>query len=123
MQIEPSDQPSLDFYQDLHGLESIKQNPDSAEALQGVARQFEVQFLKEVLHQMREATDVMAGDDSLVSSDSVRFYQEMCDSQLAMAMAGQNKTGLQDKIIDQMSHLLPDAAPTGKTDEKLKRSS
>jgi len=32
----------------------------------------------------------------------VRFYQEMCDSQLAMVMANQDSTGLQATIVQQM---------------------
>lgn len=106
MQIEQSSMPDLSFYQDLHGLEAIKTNPDSQQALSGVARQFEVQFLQQVLHQMREASDALQGDDSLLSSDTLRFYQEMSDSQLAMAMANQNSTGLQQQMVAQMQHTL-----------------
>lgn len=108
MQIEQNSMPDLSFYQDLHSLESIKSNPDSQQALSGVARQFEVQFLQQVLHQMREASDALQGDDSLISSDTLRFYQEMSDSQLAMAMANQNRTGLQQQIVAQMAHTLPE---------------
>ena len=108
--------PDLSFYQDLHGLEAIKTNPDSQQALSGVARQFEVQFLQQVLHQMREASDALQGDDSLLSSDTLRFYQEMSDSQLAMAMANQQTTGLQQQIVEQMGDVIS-PAPTLKSSD------
>ncbi len=122
MKIDQQDAPDLTFYQDLQGLEAIKHNADQGQALESAARQFEVQFLKQVLHQMREATEVIAGDDSLLSSDSQRFYQELCDSQLALMMANQNKTGLQSQIVAQMSHLLPDGVGSddGEADGSLR---
>lgn len=103
MKIETNESSSnLSFYQDIQGINAIKHNPDSAAALDTVANQFEVQFLQQVLREMRKANETITGDDSLVSSDSVRFYQEMCDSQLAMVMANQDSTGLQATIVEQM---------------------
>jgi flagellar protein FlgJ len=103
MKIDANESSSnLSFYQDIQGLNAIKHNPDSAAALDTVANQFEVQFLQQVLREMRKANETITGDESLVSSDSVRFYQEMCDSQLAMVMANQDSTGLQATIVEQM---------------------
>lgn len=106
----------MSFYQDLHALEAIKHNSDSQQALSGVANQFEVQFLQQVLKEMRKANETLAGDDSLVSGDTVRFYQEMCDSQLAMAMANQQTTGLQQQIVEQMGDVIS-PAPTLKSSD------
>lgn len=112
MQIEQNDATNMAMYQDLQALESIKTNPDSLQALGSAARQFEVQFLQQVLHSMREATEAISDGDDMADSSNMRFYQEMCDSQLAVAMAGQSQSGLQQQIVRQMSHALPGGSST-----------
>ena len=51
---------------------------------------------------MREANEAL-GDDELFGGESVDFYQEMHDEQLAATLSAQNSLGLADLMIRQLS--------------------
>ncbi len=72
-------------------------------ALGKAADQFEVQFLQMVLKNMREASQALSGDDSLLSSDQQQFYQGMYDDQLAATLVKNGSLGLSDSIVAQLS--------------------
>ncbi|GGX50573.1 flagellar assembly peptidoglycan hydrolase FlgJ [Saccharospirillum salsuginis] len=94
-------------YNDLHGLNSVKQaaRKDDPEALKVVAKQFESMFISMVLKSMREATDVMASD--MLSSNETKFYRDMHDQQLSLSMAESGGYGLADTLYQQLSAQLP----------------
>lgn len=94
------------FYQDLNSLNNIKGNPDKRAGLETVAGQFEVQFLQMVLKNMRAASDALADEDSPVSSQQQRFYRDMYDSQLSMALAKHGGIGIKDSMIRQLEPTL-----------------
>jgi len=94
------------FYQDLNSLNNVKGNPDTRAGLETAAGQFEVQFLQMVLKNMRAASDALADEDSLVSSQQQRFYRDMYDSQLSMALARRGGIGIKDAMIRQLEPTL-----------------
>lgn len=94
------------LYQDVHNLDRIKSNPDQKAGLKQAADQFEVQFLQMVLKNMREANDALNEGNDLVSSDQMKFYQEMHDNQLASALVKSDSMGLSDQIVSQLGSKL-----------------
>ena len=56
-----------------------------------------------VLKNMREASQALSGDDSLLSSDQQQFYQGMYDDQLAATLVKSGSLGLSDSIVAQLS--------------------
>lgn len=96
------------MYQDIHGLESIKSNPNQQGGLKQAADQFEVQFLQIVLKNMREANNALSDGDDLFNSDQQKFYQEMYDDQLASSLVKTGDIGLSNQIVEQLSPKLKD---------------
>ena len=92
----------MPLYQDVQSLEQIKAGSDQQVALGKAADQFEVQFLQMVLKNMREASQALSSDDSLVSSDQQQFYQGMYDDQLAATLVKSGSLGLSDSIVAQL---------------------
>ncbi len=70
----------------------------SPEALEEVAKQFEVFFLKMMLKGMRDAKL----GDGLFDSDQSRMYQDMMDQQLSLNLSGQRGFGIANSIIRQL---------------------
>lgn len=114
------------FYQDLNSLNSVKGNPDRRAALETAAGQFEVQFLQMVLKNMRAASDALADEDSLVGSQQQRFYRDLYDSQLSMALARHGGIGIKDDMIRQLQPALKNSgdpvAVTETTPDSLRQS-
>ena len=52
---------------------------------------------------MREASQALSSDDSLVSSEQQQFYQGMYDDQLAATLVKNGSLGLSDSIVAQLS--------------------
>jgi|GEM_PF-1571010 len=114
------------FYQDLHGINNIKGNPDKRAGLEAAAGQFEVQFLQMVLKNMRAASDALADEDSLVSSQQQRFYRDMYDGQLSMALAKHGGVGIKEAMVRQLEGSLKNSgdpvAVTETTPDSLRQS-
>lgn len=89
-------------------LNSIKENPNKMEGLSKAADQFETLFLQMVLKSMRSASDALASEDSLVSSEKQRMYRDMYDGQLTMAMANKGGIGIADAMVRQLSPVVGD---------------
>lgn len=73
------------------------------EALEEAAKQFEAIFVKMLLKTMRQAQDALADKDSPFNSESVKFYRDMHDQQMATNMSTNGSIGLADVIIQQMT--------------------
>jgi len=90
-------------YNDLQGLQSIKQLADSNQsaALTNVASEFESMLVNMMLKNMRSATNALA-EDSLLGSDQVSFYQGMLDDQWSVELTGNNGLGFAEAIVRQL---------------------
>ncbi|GLT16384.1 flagellar protein [Vibrio zhanjiangensis] len=91
------------LYHDNSGLEQIKHNPNSPQALEKVAGQFEAMFLQMVLRQMRTSSDVLADKDNPFSSQQQGVFRDMYDGQLAIEMAKKQHAGIADMLIKQLT--------------------
>lgn len=93
-------------YHDLSSLNGLRQlgQRDEQAALQAAARQFESHFLKTLIKTMREANEAL-GENELFDGESVGFYQEMHDEQLASTLSAQNSLGLAELMIRQLSQI------------------
>lgn len=108
-------------YLDPKALNSIKENPDKAEGLAKAADQFETLFLQMVLKSMRNASDALSDEDSLVSSKQQRMYRDMYDGQLTMAMINKGSIGIADAMVEQLSPAVNSG--TSGTDQPLSSQS
>ena len=90
-------------YNDLQGLQSIKQLADNNQsaALTKVAAEFESMLVNMMLKNMRSATNALA-EDSLLGSDQVSFYQGMLDDQWSVELTGNNGLGFAEAIVRQL---------------------
>ncbi len=93
------------IYNDFSGLKNInalgKQDKDAA--IREVAKQFEALFMNIMLKSMRQANEVFESD--LISSDKVKFYQDMLDKQLTVSMTQSKGLGLTEALVRQMRGL------------------
>ena len=89
-------------YTDLAGLENIKLLKDEKQALSTVAKQFEGIFLNMMLKSMRAANETFS-KDSILSSDDVKFYQNMLDNQLSLTLSQGEGMGLAKMLVRQLS--------------------
>lgn len=87
-------------YHDFAALAQLRSqasiDPDAS--LKEVAQQFESIFVGFMMKAMRDATP----EDSLFGGDSMRSYQQMYDSQLALSLADQGGIGLASLIEQQI---------------------
>ena len=90
-------------YNDLQGLQSIKQLADNNQsvALTKVAAEFESMLVNMMLKNMRSATNALA-ENSLLGSDQVSFYQGMLDDQWSVELTGNNGLGFAEAIVRQL---------------------
>jgi flagellar protein FlgJ len=92
---------------DLNGLNDIKLQSKSTDmadkkaALGKVAKQFESLFTQMLLKSMRKAQDVLESD-SPFNSQSVKFYRDMHDQQLAVELSNNGSLGLAPLIVRQL---------------------
>jgi flagellar protein FlgJ len=94
--------PAIDptYYADFSGLEQLKgaARQDDPAAIRAAARQFESLFTHMLLKTMREASLA----EGLGDSEQTRFYQDMYDQQLAVAMSQGRGLGLADLLVEQL---------------------
>ena len=88
-------------FTDFHGLAALRREAarETPEAKRAVAQQFESLFLGLVLKEMRAAGSIGGG---LFDGDGVRFYQDLYDRQLALALARGRGIGLADAIYREL---------------------
>lgn len=104
---------------DVNALNDIKlkskstNSTDKKEALKEVAKQFESLFTQMLLKSMRKAQEVLESD-SPFNSQSVKFYRDMHDQQLAVELSDNGSLGLAPLIVRQLGgdteHYMPSSA-------------
>lgn len=92
-------------YHDFSNLAQLKGQAalDPDMATHEVAQQFESIFVGFMLKAMRDATP----EDSLFGGNSMRSYQKMFDSQLAVSLSDQGGLGLAALIEKQITAMAP----------------
>ncbi len=86
-------------YTDINGLESLKADSKSPQALGKVAQQVEAMFLQMMLKSMRDANL----GDGIFDSDEGRMYQDMFDKQVALDMSQHQTMGIGDLLMRQLT--------------------
>jgi flagellar protein FlgJ len=102
----PVDTSSATTYTDISGLEALKKDPTSPEAISGVAAQVEALFLQMMLKSMRDAT---ASDDP--DSNEMGMYQDMFDKQVALTISQHDDLGIGAILKRQLTGKTAPAAP------------
>ena len=77
-------------------------------SLQQAAEQFENQFLRQMIKEMRQATEALA-KDSPFDSKQQTMWRDFYDDQLSADLAATHSTGLAEMIVKQLS---PPASPS-----------
>ena len=95
-------------YHDFQGLRELKKGAveDDPEALKEVARQFEALFIQMILKSAREADELVGGEETLLKSKEMSFFQGMLDEQFSIAMtqsSGGKGLGLADVLVNQLA--------------------
>src|SRR5580704_14999791 len=102
----PVDTSNATTYTDINGLEALKKDPASPEAISGVAAQVEALFLQMMLKSMRDAT---ASDDP--DSNEMGMYQDMFDKQVALTISQHDDLGIGAILKRQLTGKTAPAAP------------
>src|ERR1700722_10378082 len=102
----PVDTSTATTYTDISGLEALKKDPASPEAISGVAAQVEALFLQMMLKSMRDAT---ASDDP--DSNEMGMYQDMFDKQVALTISQHDDLGIGAILKRQLTGKTAPAAP------------
>ena len=76
-------------YTNVNGLEALKRDPNSPQAISAVAQQVEAMFLQMMLKSMREAS---AADNS--DSSEMGMYEDMFDKQVALSISQHADIGI-----------------------------
>lgn len=86
-------------YTDLQGLAGLRREAkqQSPAALREAAKQFEAVFIQMMLKSMRAASG--SSESGAMESDQTRFYRDLHDQQLALALAQKGKLGIADQIV------------------------
>ncbi len=94
-------------YYDLSQLQQLKVESkiNEDDALMQTAKQFESLLLQMVLKSMRDANEALVGEESMLSSDSMGFYQDMHDKQLSMNLGQGKGLGLAELMVQQLKGL------------------
>ncbi|MBT0725206.1 peptidoglycan hydrolase [Rosenbergiella sp. S61] len=82
-------------------------NQQKPHTLSQAAEQFENQFLRQMIKEMRQATDTLVKDSPLESKQQ-SLWRDFYDDQLSANLAATHSTGLAEMIVKQLS---PTAAP------------
>ena len=85
----PPDVSSASTYTDVTGLEALKRDPNSPQAINAVAQQVEALFLQMMLKSMRDATAADSPD-----SNEKGMYQDMFDKQVALSISQHADLGI-----------------------------
>jgi len=94
----PVDTSAATTYTDLNGLEALKKDPTSPQAIGAVAGQVEALFLQMMLKSMRDAT---ASEDP--DSNEMGMYQDMFDKQVALSISQHDDLGIGALLKRQLS--------------------
>jgi flagellar protein FlgJ len=86
-------------YTDINGLESLKSDSKSPQALGKIAQQVEAMFLQMMLKSMRDANL----GDGIFDSDEGKMYQDMFDKQVALDMSRHQNFGIGELLMRQLS--------------------
>jgi flagellar protein FlgJ len=76
-------------YTDVTGLEALKRDPNSPQAISAVAQQVEALFLQMMLKSMRDASAAQETD-----SNEMGMYQDMFDKQVALSISQHADLGI-----------------------------
>jgi len=96
-------------YTDVSGLESLKRDPNSPQAINAVAQQVEALFLQMMLKSMRDATASQETD-----SNEMGMYQDMFDKQVSLSISQHADLGIGRLLKRQLQgHSAPDALKIG----------
>lgn len=89
---------------DLSNVNALraKLNSGNSDTLSEAAKQFEAIFVQMMLKSMRQAQDVLADEDSPFNSETVGFYRDMYDTQLADSLSKGGGIGLAALIEQQL---------------------
>jgi flagellar protein FlgJ len=92
---------SPSYYADFNGLDRLKgaARADDPAAIRAAARQFESLFTRMLLKTMREASL----GDGMGDSEQTKFYQDMYDQQLSVALSQGHGLGLADMLVQQLT--------------------
>jgi peptidoglycan hydrolase FlgJ len=94
----PVDTSAAATYTDLNGLDALKRDPTSPQAISAVASQVEALFLQMMLKSMRDAA---ASDDP--DSNEMGMYQDMFDKQVALSISQHDDLGIGALLKRQLS--------------------
>ena len=96
-------------YTDITGLESLKADSKSPQAISKVAQQVEAMFLQMMLKSMRDASL----GDGIFDSDQGKMYQDMFDKQVALDMSQHQDIGIGAMLMRQLTQKSdPASAPS-----------
>src|ERR1700760_2314915 len=101
------DSSAVTTYTDINGLEALKRDPNSPQAMKAVAEQVEAMFLQMMLKSMRDAS---AADDP--DGNEMGMYQDMFDKQVALTMSQHVDLGIGKLLKRQLTERAA-AAATG----------
>ncbi len=102
----PVDTAAATTYTDLNGLEALKKDPTSPQAISAVAEQVEALFLQMMLKSMRDA-----GAANNPDSNEMGMYQDMFDKQVALTISQHEDLGIGRLLKRQLSDKTAPAAP------------
>jgi peptidoglycan hydrolase FlgJ len=83
------DASAANTYTDVTGLEALKRDPNSPQAINAVAQQVEALFLQMMLKSMRDASAADSTD-----SNEMGMYQDMFDKQVALSISQHGDLGI-----------------------------
>jgi len=83
----------------VNGLEALKKDPTSPQAIKAVAQQIDALFLQMMLKSMRDAS----ADVGEPASNEMGMYQDMFDKQIALSMSQNQGLGLGAQLTRQLS--------------------
>jgi peptidoglycan hydrolase FlgJ len=106
----PADTSSASTYTDINGLEALKKDPNSPQAISAVAQQVEAMFLQMMLKSMRDASSSNNPD-----SNEMSMYQDMFDKQVALTISKHQDLGIGAMLKRQLSGAAKAAAPAAPT--------
>ena len=85
----PVDTSASTTYTNVNGLDALKRDPNSPEAIKAVAQQVEAMFLQMMLKSMRDATA-----ESDPDSSEMGMYHDMFDKQIALSISQHADIGI-----------------------------
>src|SRR5580698_1995899 len=83
------DASAANTYTDVSGLEALKRDPNSPQAINAVAQQVEALFFQMMLKSMRDASAADSTD-----SNEMGMYQDMFDKQVALSISQHGDLGI-----------------------------